>query len=57
MRPGCNLIQLLPEALMLVEIMQIFLVLFVYFSSHDVCAEVLSVHIEINAFGGSGSAH
>lgn len=28
-----------------------------YFSSHDVCAEVLSVHIEINAFGGSGSVH
>ena len=42
---------------MLVEIVQISLVLFVYFSSHDVCAEVLSVHTEINAFGGSGSAH
>ena len=57
MRPGCNLIQLLPEALMLVEIVQISLVLFVYFSSHDVCAEVLSVHIEINAFRGSSSEH
>ena len=42
---------------MLVEIMQISLVLFVYFRSHDVRAEVLSVCIEINAFGGSGSAH
>lgn len=57
MRPGCNLIQLLPEALVLVEIMQISLVLFVYFSSHDVCADVLSVHIEINAFGGSSGEH
>ena len=54
MRPGCDLIQLPPEV---VEIMQISLVLFVYFSRHDVCTEVLSVHIEINAFGGSGSAH
>jgi hypothetical protein len=29
MRPGCNLIQLLPEAHMLVEVMQISLVLIV----------------------------
>ena len=57
MRPGCNLIQLLPEALMLVEIMQISLVLFVYFSSHDMCAEGLSVYVEINAFGGSSGEH